>query len=200
MQDFSYWKYGCAEVTFEITCCKYPPASQLNQIWQDNKFALIEYMKYAHKGIRGIVSYENGQPARFITVRIDEREPYFKTNDLGEFYRILLPGKYNLVLMFNCDELKRMNIEISSSTGLLELNIKLETKYLLNSIKYSLDKYPVFCSKNFQPIACNTLNVTKNENINLNNSKKITSFSIVFYLSLVYVTIFLNEHNTNLII
>lgn len=193
MQDFSYWKYGCSEVTFEITCCKYPPPSHLNQIWQDNKFALIEYMKYAHKGVRGIISYENGQPARYITVRIDEREPYFKTNDLGEFYRILLPGKYNLVLMYNCDEFKRMEIEIPSSTGLLELNITLESKYLLSSTKYSMDKYPVFCTKAFQPVTCNALNITKNENINLNYSNKIISFSIVFYFLFLFVFIFVND-------
>jgi hypothetical protein len=151
-------------------------------------------MKYAHKGVRGVISYESGQPARFITVRIDQREPYFKTNEMGEFYRILLPGKYNLVLMYNCDELKSMEIEIPSSTGLLELNITLESKHLLNSIKYSLDKYPMFCTKTFQPAACNSLNITKNENINLNYSNKIVSFSISVYFLFVFVSTFVNDH------
>jgi len=152
-------------------------------------------MKYDNKGVRGVISYENGQPARYVTVRIDQREPYFKTNEFGEFYRVLLPGKYNLVLMYNCDELQSMEIEIPTSTGLLELNVTLESRYLFKSIKYSLDKYPVFCTKWLQPVACNALNITKNENINLNYSNKMNSLSIVFYFlfCVVFVSLFLSD-------
>ena len=60
MQDFNYWGIGCLEVTIELTCCKYPSASELSQVWLDNKKSLIEYLKVANTGIRGVITYSNG--------------------------------------------------------------------------------------------------------------------------------------------
>ena len=63
---------------------------------------MIQYLKKANSGVRGIVSFANGQMAVNVTVNINSREPYFKTNQLGEYYRILVPGTYSLSLMFGC--------------------------------------------------------------------------------------------------
>ena len=32
MQDYSYFKSNCFEVTFELSCCKYPPPYQLSRV------------------------------------------------------------------------------------------------------------------------------------------------------------------------
>lgn len=37
MQDFNYVWYGCMEVTLELSCCKYPPASELPKFWEENR-------------------------------------------------------------------------------------------------------------------------------------------------------------------
>lgn len=45
MQDYNYWKYGCYEITLEISCCKFPLPSQLQENWNENRMALINYLK-----------------------------------------------------------------------------------------------------------------------------------------------------------
>ena len=87
MQDFNYWVFGCMEITVELSCCKYPPATDLPGIWSQNQKSLIEYLKLGNRGVKGLVSFQNGQPASYLTVKISDREPYFKTSQNGEFFR-----------------------------------------------------------------------------------------------------------------
>lgn len=37
MQDYNYVWHGCMEITLEISCCKYPPASDLPRYWEENR-------------------------------------------------------------------------------------------------------------------------------------------------------------------
>ncbi|XP_065568227.1 carboxypeptidase M-like [Artemia franciscana] len=96
MQDFNYIWHGVLEVTFELSCCKYPPASQLESFWEDNKKALLQYLGEAHRGIRGIISDENGQPIPKTSVKVSGRDVGMQTTPLGEYWRVLLPGNYLL--------------------------------------------------------------------------------------------------------
>lgn len=41
MQDYNYVWASCFEITLELSCCKYPPASQLLQEWENNRESLI---------------------------------------------------------------------------------------------------------------------------------------------------------------
>lgn len=41
MQDFNYVWYGCMEVTLELSCCKYPPTSELPKLWEENRLVSI---------------------------------------------------------------------------------------------------------------------------------------------------------------
>merc|ERR1712226_782803 len=59
MQDFNYLSSNDFEVTLELGCDKYPPASQLKQEWEDNKNALMEFMWMAHMGVKGTVTDES---------------------------------------------------------------------------------------------------------------------------------------------
>ncbi|XP_074869254.1 carboxypeptidase M isoform X2 [Carettochelys insculpta] len=98
MQDYNYIWGQCFEITLELSCCKYPPASQLQSFWNDNKAALTEYIKQVHLGIKGQVFDQNGQPMPNVIVEAKGREhvcPY-RTNQQGEYYLLLLPGTYVL--------------------------------------------------------------------------------------------------------
>ena len=50
MQDCNYIYQGTYELTLELSCCKYPPDSELEGLWNQNKEALIAYLQAAHMG------------------------------------------------------------------------------------------------------------------------------------------------------
>ena len=135
----------------------------------------MEYIKQANTGVRGIIQFENKQPAAFVTVKIDSREPFFKTNENGEYYRILLPGTYQLYLLYNCQQVYATNFTISSQTKLLELNITLSNNLFNTYNNYNLNKYSVFCTSNKQPASCSNNYVTKNSKTSIPSTTSTTS-------------------------
>ena len=49
MEDFNYLYGDCFEITIELTCCKYPMASELENEWNRNKNALIAFIQQAYQ-------------------------------------------------------------------------------------------------------------------------------------------------------
>ncbi|KAL4660258.1 carboxypeptidase M [Arapaima gigas] len=96
MQDYNYIWGQCLEITLELSCCKYPPEKELPGLWDDNKDALLAYMKLVHLGVKGQVLYSDGTPVENAIVEVEGRKNLcpFKTNINGEYYRLLLPGNY----------------------------------------------------------------------------------------------------------
>ncbi|XP_072384929.1 carboxypeptidase E-like isoform X1 [Diabrotica undecimpunctata] len=106
MQDFNYLSSNDMEITLELGCAKYPPASELQPEWERNKDALINFIWQAHIGVKGVV-YDNqskrGIPGAVIHVRniTDLEKSYDIEHDVtsvhdGDYYRLLTPGKYKL--------------------------------------------------------------------------------------------------------
>lgn len=97
MQDFNYVNSNCFELTLELSCCKYPNASELPVEWARNKRSLLEYMKLVHRGVKGIVTDPNGYPLQDIEILVDGLEPKpVRTTARGEYWRLLLPGVYRI--------------------------------------------------------------------------------------------------------
>ncbi|XP_071487698.1 carboxypeptidase D-like [Diadema antillarum] len=96
MQDYNYMFAGCMEITLELGCCKYPDASELRVYWEDNRDALMEYIKQVHRGVKGIVMTEDGTPIASADVTVVGRDVTFRTTADGEYWRILLPGSYEV--------------------------------------------------------------------------------------------------------
>ncbi|XP_037068654.1 uncharacterized protein LOC119089958 [Pollicipes pollicipes] len=94
MQDFNYVWHGCMELTLELSCCKYPPASQLRSFWHDNRKALVKFVAESHRGVRGFVTDRNNNPIEGAALKVQGRNVGFQTTQHGEFWRILLPGTY----------------------------------------------------------------------------------------------------------
>ncbi|KAL4148944.1 hypothetical protein QTP88_003075 [Uroleucon formosanum] len=97
MQDYNYVWHGCMEITLEMSCCKYPPASFLESHWKDHLKPLLTWMQQAHRGIKGIVTNQiTGKPIPNATISLTDRENYINTTLNGEYWKILLPGVYKL--------------------------------------------------------------------------------------------------------
>ena len=148
MQDYNYWKRGCMEVTLELGCCKYPLSNQLKNIWEQNKQALLDYMKFANTGVRGIVKFSDGTIGTNLTVQIDSREPAFKTNGNGEYYRILLPGSYQLSVLIGCQKIYQTQITVpTDGLKLVDYNITLDNNHLMEYKGTKNDNYALYCSE-----------------------------------------------------
>ncbi|XP_022167083.1 carboxypeptidase D-like isoform X3 [Myzus persicae] len=97
MQDYNYVWHGCMEITLEMSCCKYPPASFLESHWKDHLKPLLTWVQQAQRGIKGIVTNRiTGKPIPNATVSLTDRENYVNTTVHGEYWKILLPGVYKL--------------------------------------------------------------------------------------------------------
>ncbi|MEJ1277236.1 carboxypeptidase M [Cricetulus griseus] len=96
MQDYNYIWAQCFELTLELSCCKYPREEKLPVFWNDNRASLIEYIRQVHLGVKGQVFDQSGNPLPNVIVEVQDRKhicPY-RTNKLGEYYLLLLPGSY----------------------------------------------------------------------------------------------------------
>lgn len=97
MQDFNYVHSNCFEVTFELTCCKFPSATTLPKEWQLNKESLLKYMEATHWGVKGIVTDTDGTPVLDEDVQIIGIKHNVTTSNRGEYWRLLLPGSYEIL-------------------------------------------------------------------------------------------------------
>lgn len=102
MQDYNYVWAQCLELTLEISCCKFPPVSELPGMWKDNRKALLSYIQQVHLGVKGRVFDSFGSPVQKAVVDVVGRKNIcpFKTNKHGEYYRLLLPGNYTLTVTY----------------------------------------------------------------------------------------------------
>merc|ERR1712029_264691 len=111
MQDFNYLSSNDFEITLELGCDKYPPASALQQEWEDNKKSLLEFAWQAHLGFKGLVKDADtlqGIANALIHVRNITRvaRSYRRSDDInhditsvhdGDYWRLLTPGEYEVI-------------------------------------------------------------------------------------------------------
>lgn len=97
MQDYNYLAVGTFEITLEISCCKFPYGEHLQDFWDMNKDALINYLLEADMGVKGFILDENNNTLADITLVIVEREfAKFRSSASGTYFRPLLPGTYQI--------------------------------------------------------------------------------------------------------
>ncbi|XP_038599963.1 carboxypeptidase N catalytic chain [Tachyglossus aculeatus] len=96
MQDFNYLYTNCFDITLELSCNKFPRREELQGEWLANREALISFLEEVHQGIKGMVRDENnnGLPGAIISVSGINHD--VTSGDQGDFFRLLLPGKYSV--------------------------------------------------------------------------------------------------------
>uniref|UniRef100_A0A3P8VBG9 Peptidase M14 domain-containing protein n=1 Tax=Cynoglossus semilaevis TaxID=244447 RepID=A0A3P8VBG9_CYNSE len=71
MNDFSYLHTNCFELSVFLGCDKFPHESELAQEWERNREAMLIFMEQVHRGIRGIVKDQQGNPIANATVSVE---------------------------------------------------------------------------------------------------------------------------------
>ena len=100
-QDFMTFFHGGREVTIELSTTKLVPADELEDFWQWNRRAMLDFIAAAQEGIRGVVTDSDGNPlaATIEVVGIDtaaDRSVVQTDPAVGDYHRLLLPGLYDL--------------------------------------------------------------------------------------------------------
>ncbi|XP_072548111.1 carboxypeptidase D [Salminus brasiliensis] len=126
MQDYNYLNGNCLEITMELSCCKYPPAAQLQSEWDNNRESLLAYMEKIHIGVRGFVREAgSGMPLSDATIMVAGINHNVSTGHFGDYYRLLLPGTYNITAVASgCTPMMVTNVQVSEGKA-RELNFTL---------------------------------------------------------------------------
>jgi len=96
MQDWNYFFTDCFELTGEISNVKWPAASQLDTFWSQNQESMLQYIEFAQRGVRGVVTNASGTPLQ-ASLTITGNAKVVKTDlPVGDYHRLLLPGNYQL--------------------------------------------------------------------------------------------------------
>lgn len=125
MQDWLYEHTSQFEITVEMGCNQYPPASAMPQYWQLNKRSLLNYIKEVHRGIKGIVSDEStGSALAHVNVHVLNRAHNVSSSEHGEYYRLLLPGPYEIIFEHKDYKPERLYVMVLNTMAQIH-NIKL---------------------------------------------------------------------------
>jgi len=98
MQDYNYLYSNTFEITLELSCCKYPYARQLSSYWSANKESLLSFIEQVHKGIKGVVRDDAGNPIPNAKLTVEGIENDVYTSSKGEYWRLLTPGRYTVTI------------------------------------------------------------------------------------------------------
>ncbi|MEN8006148.1 MAG: M14 family zinc carboxypeptidase [Candidatus Krumholzibacteriota bacterium] len=98
LQDWSYYSTGCIDVTIEYDNVKFPPASQLDGLWDDNRESLLHFVKAARYGIGGVVTDSGtGLPLDATVTVVGNSKQVVTDPAHGDYYKLLDTGTYDLV-------------------------------------------------------------------------------------------------------
>ncbi|KAK0098361.1 hypothetical protein PV326_009114 [Microctonus aethiopoides] len=96
MQDYNYIHSNAFEITLELSCVKFPSADQLPKFWLENREALLSYIEMSRKGIHGVVHSSIGSPVYNAKISVDGIDHDIFTAKGGDYWRMLVPGIYNV--------------------------------------------------------------------------------------------------------
>ena len=107
-QDYMNYFHRCRETTIEISDVKLIPESELENHWEYNYRSFLNYMEQATYGIQGVVTdAETGNPVEahiFIDGHDEEHSSVFSSMPLGNYYRPIEEGTFDLTFDSECHE------------------------------------------------------------------------------------------------
>ncbi|MFD1614150.1 M14 family zinc carboxypeptidase, partial [Gelatiniphilus marinus] len=105
-QDYMNFSHQCKETTIELSNNKTPFASELNNLWNFNKEALIDYLVQGTYGFRGVVKDANTNNPIEATITLVGHDAVgshtVSEANLGDYYRPVKAGTYNILFEADC--------------------------------------------------------------------------------------------------
>lgn len=155
MQDFNYLFSNCFEITAELSCWKKPMESQLDVEWTNNLDSMLCFLESAHSGVKGHVWDQDGCPVIGAFVILEDRDKSVVTSNRGEFWRLLLPGSYQIKARHDNrygtieSEALRIDVKEDLCGGALEISLVcrfvLRLKFLVTGVKNGGSKFYDSC-------------------------------------------------------
>ncbi len=116
MQDWSYVWHNDLQITIEISHTKWPRYSEIPGFYQDNRDAMVHYMKEVHRGAGFKFNRSNVSG----TVEIRQISPV--TKELGsfafkgsEFYKVMPEGEYQFTVKEKNKSAKNINVRVEKN-------------------------------------------------------------------------------------
>ncbi len=97
VQDWTYDQTDCIDVTLELYDIKWPNASVLDGLWDENRESLIHFIKSAQYGVNGVVTgAETGMPLDATITVVGNAKQTHTDPDFGDYYKLLETGTYDI--------------------------------------------------------------------------------------------------------
>ncbi|VDD95302.1 unnamed protein product [Enterobius vermicularis] len=129
MQDWNYVSAECFELTIEMNCQKFSFAKDLKGLWDDNKYALIDYITQVHKSLSGYVKdASTGSGIENVEIRIEEGGKVIHSRKYGAYFRLLNPGTYHVTFAHPSYNTVRRQFTITSQVPYKRMNVSMEPK------------------------------------------------------------------------
>ncbi|XP_077548436.1 carboxypeptidase M-like [Haemaphysalis longicornis] len=128
LADYTYAYEGALPLSVYIGCCKFDDPRSLKGLFENNRRPLLKLLRHADMGVRGTVVNRRGEPVAGALLTVQNRTIGFRTNPYGEFWRILLPGFY--LLLVSADGYLPAAMDFQVNEGhVTTLQVKLYTGY-----------------------------------------------------------------------
>lgn len=125
MQDWNYVFAGVFELTLEVSCNKYPLAKELVTYWDDNRESLLKYIEQVHRGAHGFIKSSIGTPIANAAVTVGNVTHVNYSWKNGEYWKLLLLGRYNVTVEADGYETQTQEIDITSDQPEVRLDFTL---------------------------------------------------------------------------
>lgn len=130
--------------TFDISCCRMPPHTELPTIWRRNHEIVKNFVHLIDTGVKGFVKdFETGEPLRSASVMIFGNDKVYNvTKNLAQFKIILPKGSFDLVVSSNGYTSSRftVTVEHGNVTDLGQVALKKFVPGKSDVVEVTMDK------------------------------------------------------------
>lgn len=121
LQDWAYHWRGEHHVTIELSNQSTPPYQDMDDYWDDNRDAMLWWMRRPLTGARGLVTdATDGEPLDASVDVLQIGKPVRTDPDVGDYHRLLLPGTYTVTASAFCYEDQSATVTVVSGTATVQ--------------------------------------------------------------------------------